>query len=68
MKSGFDTGTFKVHSTRSASDSKASLQGASIEDILKRGSCSNKSTWQRFCNKNIVEERQIFQETVFKPA
>ena len=66
MKSGIDTSTFKAHSTRSASASKAGLQGASIEDILKRGSWSNKSNWQRCFNKNIVEEGQTFQEMVFK--
>ena len=63
-----NTGTFKAHSTRSASTSKAGLQGASIEDILKQGSWSNKTTWQRFYNKNIVEEGKILQEMVFKPA
>ena len=68
MESGIDTNTFKAHSTRSASASKAGLQGASIEDILKRGSWSNKSTWQRCFNKNIVEEEQTFQEMVFKSA
>ena len=47
---------------------KAGLQGASIEDILKQGSWSNKTTWQRFYHKNIVEEGKIFQEMVFKPA
>ena len=57
---GVYTGTFKAHSTRSASTSKSGLQGTSIEDILKRGSCYNKSAWQRFYNKNIVEEEQIF--------
>ena len=66
MKSGMDTSTFKALSTRSASTSKAGLQGASIEDILKREYWSNKSTWQRFYNQNIVEEEQIFQEMVFK--
>ena len=60
MKSGVDTGTFKAHSTRTVSTSKAGYQGASIEDILKQGSWSNKSTGQRLCNKNIVEEEQIF--------
>ena len=66
MKSGIDTSTFKAHSTRSASTSQAGLQNASIVDILKRGSWSNKSTWQRFY-KNVVEV-QIFQEMVFKSA
>ena len=68
MESGIDTRTFKAHSTRYASISKACLQGASIGDILKRGSWSNKSTWKRFYNKNFVEEGQIFQEMVFKSA
>ena len=54
MKSGVDTGSSKAHSTRSTSTSKADFQGASTEDILKRGSWSSKSTWQRFYN-NIVE-------------
>ena len=36
MKLGVDTGTFKAYSNRSASTFKADLQGASIEDILKR--------------------------------
>ena len=48
MKPGTDTNTFKTHSTRSAATSKADLQGASIEVILKYGSWSNKSTWHRF--------------------
>ena len=60
MNSGVDVDTFKPHSTRSASTSKASLQGTSIEDILKRRFFSNKSTWQRFYNKSIVEEGKIF--------
>ena len=38
MKSGVDTSNIKAHSTRSASTSKAGLQGVSIEEILKRGS------------------------------
>ena len=68
MKSGIDTSTFETHSTRPTSTSKADLQGASIEDILKRGSWPNKSTWQRFHDKNIVEEGKIFQEMEFKSA
>ena len=68
MKSSIDASTFKAHSARSASTSKAGLQGASIEDILKRISWSNKSTWKKFYSKSIVEEGQIFQEMVFKSA
>ena len=44
MKSGVDIGTFKAHSTRTSSTSKAGCQGVPIEDILKQGSWSNKST------------------------
>ena len=36
--------TFKGHSTRSVSSSKAVLSGISTEDVLKKGSCSNEST------------------------
>ena len=36
IKLGVDTSTFKAHSTRSASPSKAGLQDASIETILKQ--------------------------------
>ena len=46
-------------STRSASASKADLGGAPIEEILKQGSCSNKSTWQKVYDKNIIQEGQL---------
>ena len=36
-KVGIEISTFKVHSTRSASTSKAGLSGAPTEEILKRG-------------------------------
>ena len=65
-KAGIDISTFKAHSTRSASTSKADLSGAPIEEILKRGCWSNKSTWQKFYNKNIIQEGELFQEMVFK--
>ena len=47
-KEEIDISTFKAHSTRSASTSKADLSGAPIEEILKQGCWSNKSTWQTF--------------------
>ena len=65
-KKGIDISTFKAYSTRSASTSKADLSGAPINEILIRGSWSNKSTWQKFYNKNIIQECQLFQEMVFK--
>ena len=48
--------------------STTGLQGTSLEDVLKWGSWFNKSTWQKFYSKNVVEEGQIFQEMVFKSA
>ena len=57
--------TFKARSTRSASTSKVDLSGAPNE-ILKQGCWSNKSTWQKFYNKSIIQESQLFQEMVFK--
>ena len=65
-KAGIDISTFKAHSTRSASTSKADLSDAPIEETLKRGCWSNKSIWQKFCNKNIIHEGQLFQEMIFK--
>ena len=44
-KAGIDIGTFKTHSPRSVSTSKAYLSSAPIEEILKRGCWSNKSAW-----------------------
>ena len=50
---GVDTETFKAHSTRAASTSKAKFQGLSVEQIVKRGNWSNASTFQRFYYKSI---------------
>ena len=62
-KTGISISTFQAHSTRSASTSKADLS----EKILKRGGCSSKkSTWQKFYNKSITQEGQLFQEMIFK--
>ena len=48
-ESGVNTEIFKAHSTRSASFSKVGSKidtlGISLEDILKRGNWSKKSTW-----------------------
>ena len=65
-KAGIDTSIFKANSTRSVSTSKADLSGAPIEEILKRGCWSNKSTWQKFYEKSIIQEGELFQEMVFK--
>lgn len=41
---GIDISKFKAHSCRSASTSKAKVMGLSLDDILKRGQWSGKST------------------------
>ena len=53
--SGIDTSIFKAHSTRSASASKASSQGISTKDILKRGHWSKGSTFQKFYYRSIED-------------
>ena len=65
-KAGIDISTSKAHSTRSASTSKVNLNGAPIEEILKRGCWSKKSTWQKFYNKSIIQEGELFKEMVYK--
>ena len=43
-RSGINVEHFKAHSARSASSSKAQMSGLSVEQILKRGNWSSKST------------------------
>lgn len=59
--SGINTEIFKAHSSRSASSTGASLAGASVSEILKMGSWSRESTWQRFYNKPVVSPEESFQ-------
>ena len=54
--SGIDTKTFKAHSTRAASTSKASSSGISLTEIVKRGKWKSDSTFRKFYHKNIVKE------------
>ena len=60
-KAGIDISTFKAHSTRSASSSKADLSGAPIEKILKRGCWSNKSTLQNIITKALFKRVNYFR-------
>ena len=62
---GIDVSIFKGHSTRETSSSKASKAGLSPVDILARGSWSSSSTWQRFYNKQIMNENDLYQKTAF---
>ena len=63
-----NTDLFKAHSRRSASSSKASVGGAPLVEILKRGSWSHHFTWQRFYNKHIIEKGHVFQDMVYKDS
>ena len=67
-QTGINTDLFKDHSTRSASGSKASVCGAPLVDILKRGSWSHHSTWQKFYNKHIIQKGHVFQIMVYKES
>ena len=49
--SGTNTNLFTAHSTRAASTSKVKVKGLPLEDILKRGSWSNKWTRQKHYHK-----------------
>ena len=62
---GIDVSIFKGHSTRATSSSKASKAGFSLADILARGTWSSSSTWPRFYNKQIMNENDSYQKTVF---
>ena len=53
--SGFDISTFKPGSTRGASASMASRQGATPDQILRQGDWSNLGTYQRFYNRDLAE-------------
>ena len=61
---GIDTLTYKAHSTRGASGSKAKAVGLSIEDIMKQGNWSNSTTFEKFYHKPIVDSTHLFQRAV----
>lgn len=63
---GINTEVFKAHSTRSASTSKAGASDLSLPDVMvKWGSWSNESTWQKFYNKKVATPEEKFQSYVF---
>ena len=64
--SGIDISHFKAHSCRSASTSKAKVMGLSLEDVLKRGQWSGKSTWQKHYHNPIVRENKNFESVVLQ--
>ena len=65
---GINTEVFTGHSSRSASSTGASLTGASVSDILKMGSWSQESVWQRFYNKPIITPEESFQNNLLKKS
>ena len=70
---GIDTSTFKAHSTRGASTSKARAKGLSCQDIIMAMAKWKKaSTFQRHYLRKVVNStegedgRVSFQKTVFQ--
>ena len=55
--SGVNVSFFTAHSTCSVSTSTAGASGLSVIETLERGTWSNKSTWQSFYKKDIVQIR-----------
>ena len=53
--SGIDTSIFTRHSTRAASASKAKQVGLSLPEILERGQWTNKTAFETFYNKPILD-------------
>ena len=53
---GIDVTTFKPHSTRGASTSKAFHIGIPLSDILKQGQWSNAKTFFNFYRREIEED------------
>ena len=52
---GIDTSTFKGHSTKGASTSKAKNLGVTTREILKRVYRSRSSAFQKYFRKDIIE-------------
>ena len=60
-----DVDSFKAHSTRSASTSKAFKHGLAVEQIVKRANFSHASTFHRFYNKSMkIDKEDNFQLAV----
>ena len=53
---------FTAHSNRAASTSKAEAKRLLLEDILKRGNWSNKSTWRKHYHKFVSNQSAQFQK------
>ena len=62
---GIGTKTFTVHSTRSASSSKAEILGIPTKEILKSSHWSKATTFEKFYHKEILKDNKKFQDSVF---
>jgi len=72
-KAQIDTSKYKAHSTRAAATSKASSQGMSVEQILKKADWTRASTFGRFYHKDIItsgsaQSGESFQNKVLAHA
>lgn len=67
-RAGIDTDTFKPHSTRGASTSKANKFGVSIKQIMNTANWRSRGTFEKFYNKPLETEIEpcSFQSTVLK--
>jgi hypothetical protein len=57
---------YTSHSTRSAASSKARAGGISIPDILAKGNWTNRTTFEKFYNKNIDAPSRNLQISVLQ--
>ena len=62
IMSGISIDIFKPYSTHFTSSSHGRLSVLSLSDTLKRGSCPNKTIWERFYNKLIMTSEEKFQK------
>ena len=53
---GVDTSIFKLHSTRSATASKAKVASVPIQDILGRAGWSSSRTFDKFYNEPVYSK------------
>jgi site-specific recombinase XerD len=63
-KAGIDVQTFKPHSTRSASTSKAMSKDVPINIILSTAGWSNAGTFQKFYHKNQEQKGQFARKVL----
>jgi hypothetical protein len=56
---GIDTDTFKAHSTRGASTSKANKLGLSVEQSMKIANWKSATSFQKFYNKPVESDSEF---------